>query len=72
MTPDREPAEPASVHSPGALSLEAQIERQEAELDRTGPTMAQWLARMHALDWGTVDCDRMIEDIREWRDREAG
>ena len=37
-----------------------------------GPTMAEWLARMHALDWGTVDSDSMIRDIREWRDREAG
>ncbi|HEY3260687.1 MAG TPA: hypothetical protein VGJ95_10535 [Pseudonocardiaceae bacterium] len=64
--------EPRSVHGPNALSLEARLKRQEAEMAATGPTMAEWLARMHALDWGVVDSDSMIRDIREWRDREAG
>ncbi len=37
-----------------------------------GTTMVDWLARMHALDWGPVDSDSMIRDIREWRDRGSG
>jgi hypothetical protein len=64
--------EAREIRSPAPMSLEAHIERQEAEMAVSGPTMAEWLARMHGLDWGTADSNAMIRDIREWRDREAG
>jgi len=69
---DEGTGEPGPVRRPRALSLESHIERQEQEMAADGRTMADWLARMHDLDWGTVDSDAMIGDIRDWRDREAG
>jgi hypothetical protein len=62
----------AEVSRPEAMSVMAHIKRQEAEFDAAGPTMAEWLDRMHSLDWGSVDSDDMVRDIRDWRDREAG
>lgn len=70
--PDPGAHENGTVSWPQAMSVAAHIERQEAEMDASGPTMAEWLARMHGLDWGIVDSDDMIRDIRDWRDREAG
>jgi|GEM_PF-5278833 len=69
--PDDAP-EPGPTKRAASLSLEAYVEQQEADLAVSAPTMAEWLARMHALDWGNVDSDSMIADIRRWRDREAG
>lgn len=70
-----DPAHPETrtrrVLRPAALSLDAYIERADAERKSSdGPTMAQWLDEIRKLDWGTVTIDDVVDDIRSYRDRD--
>ncbi|EWM11840.1 hypothetical protein [Kutzneria sp. 744] len=59
------------VIRPAVLSLDAYIERADAERKSfDGPTMAQWLEEIRKLDWGTVTVEDIVDDIRSYRDRD--
>ena len=59
------------VIRPAVLSLDASIERADAERkSANGPTMAQWLDEIRGLNWGTVTIEDIVADIRSHRDRD--